>query len=541
MSSTNDIIISIEQVPPTSTMGDFSCSLCCEDKTIAGSCALSSCGHQSCNSCMVKWIEKEEASGQNTLPTCPFCRVNMTEQDIMSILKRPFQPKRASPAQASDEADLDELTLHWLNEHTVPCQSCGARIEKIEGGCDMMECLCGWRFCYRCGSQGANCSCTPAHHYFWDNVLGRTGGNRASAPLAAPRNEETGQVNLREHIQKRKDKEHAEMVRKERRARKGRIEIEQSLEAAQLSSSCTSNGRWLHCTTTASSLQMLSQQVRAESKQKERVWRAKSHQAEIDAGTIFLSRSRIAFCGNFSRRVEIGHNAATATNNGRWLFSCAGVTGSQAMLRQQLLGQTKQEARLRKNHRNSVDVDEVGTDWLFLDERSASIRVLKEQILGARERRRRTSQRQRNYKEYTSRLDFSAVWLFLPQKTAFRILSEEIHASRVRQNRKHSKSRIQRSPDSQVDLFVQGGSWLFANKTPKKTCQHLTRLLKHVLGHCDEMEIDESIFEMLLDRDDDCLGHIGWCKRRSNHHGNEIDEETNLQNILLVFPCVDDS
>ena len=182
----------------------FTCSLCCEDKPPSSLCLLQKCFHESCKDCLIKWIEKEESSGRSSLPTCPFCRVALTENDTGAILGRPYKPQ-ASSATAPDETQVDDLTLQWLQEHTKLCPRCGARIEKLQGGCDMMECLCGCRFCYGCGSPNAQCPCTPAHHYFWDNIT--DGRASRSPPAQAVMDEGTGQIDLRAHIIARKQQE----------------------------------------------------------------------------------------------------------------------------------------------------------------------------------------------------------------------------------------------------------------------------------------------------------------------------------------------
>jgi len=49
------------------------------------------------------------------------------------------------------------------------CPKCTALIEKDPGTCDKMQCHCGYRFCFRCGAENAQCACTAAFHQFWDN------------------------------------------------------------------------------------------------------------------------------------------------------------------------------------------------------------------------------------------------------------------------------------------------------------------------------------------------------------------------------------
>ena len=58
----------------------------------------------------------------------------------------------------------DNLTLQWLNENIKQCGVCGSHIEKADG-CDSMECLCGFQFCFNCGAAGGICECNPGHAF----------------------------------------------------------------------------------------------------------------------------------------------------------------------------------------------------------------------------------------------------------------------------------------------------------------------------------------------------------------------------------------
>lgn len=176
-----------------------SCAICCQEKPNLAFIVLSQCRHESCGDCLTQWIEKVESTGQRNMPGCPFCRVEMTKEETTSILGRPYRHKTASGAASLE--DVDELTRQWIESQTVPCVHCGARIEKIDG-CDLMECLCSYRFCYSCGTQGADCFCTPPNHYFWDNIHDCSADRRA--PTRAPTSGVTGEVNLREHIERRR-------------------------------------------------------------------------------------------------------------------------------------------------------------------------------------------------------------------------------------------------------------------------------------------------------------------------------------------------
>ena len=134
------------------------CPLCCEEDTAL--VLLSTCHHQSCDTCFVKWINREEASGRTARPTCPFFRADIDDGDILRVMGRPFHP-RMGQADAVREAtnsedEIDELTLHWIKQNTMLCRVSGNRVERSEG-CDHMECLCGHQFCNRCGEAYVAC------------------------------------------------------------------------------------------------------------------------------------------------------------------------------------------------------------------------------------------------------------------------------------------------------------------------------------------------------------------------------------------------
>lgn len=116
------------------------CPLCCEVDISSSSTTrvtLSICNHSSCQSCLARWMEREESSGQDISPTCPFCRIVIDEKDVIGVLGRPFKP-RDTMSGGRHMGDVDEFTQQWIYEHTVPCRGCGSRIEK-ESGCDLIE------------------------------------------------------------------------------------------------------------------------------------------------------------------------------------------------------------------------------------------------------------------------------------------------------------------------------------------------------------------------------------------------------------------
>jgi hypothetical protein len=174
---------SVTPPPPSSSSSNNSCcELCCEETTTSLFELSTSCGHAACQVCWTKWIEKQELNGVETVPWCPFCRVPISSDDIQSIMGRPFQPKNQQrhAATAGNETTnvddilvMDELTRDWLAQHTRQCPNCQLHIEK-RAGCNKMECLCGFRFCFQCGAPNATCMCNPTDHLFWDNIRGHS-------------------------------------------------------------------------------------------------------------------------------------------------------------------------------------------------------------------------------------------------------------------------------------------------------------------------------------------------------------------------------
>jgi len=243
------------------------CPICCEVDT---DIVLSNCRHASCKLCLEKWIGKEEVSGQTGTPTCPFCRLAILDNDVIEVLGRPFQQRSAIAEESAGHEEIDELTLQWLNEHTSLCQGCGSRIEK-ESGCDLIECLCGWRFCFRCGLPGGNCGCNEGHFFLND----RGGSYVADEPLR----DHDGRVDLRRCIARTE-------VRQERN--QSRLQAHHDMlqrwepirlwpYSEDMASVCTSNGRWIYMTTNSErSIKVLEAQFKNEEIRKQRVRRVRN-------------------------------------------------------------------------------------------------------------------------------------------------------------------------------------------------------------------------------------------------------------------------
>lgn len=166
----------------------MSCPICLED--VSASVTLS-CGHTACQECLKQWFLVEETTGQPSA-TCPIetCRRPLSAPECYRILGgRDFIPAGSGKKKRSlsdrvavipDGRDgrkhksprlqtaTDESTRAWLEANTIQCGGCEGYIMK-ESGCDKLQCICGFRICWKCRAVGANCSCNPGHG-FWDNV-----------------------------------------------------------------------------------------------------------------------------------------------------------------------------------------------------------------------------------------------------------------------------------------------------------------------------------------------------------------------------------
>mmetsp|Transcript_23187 Transcript_23187/g.37634 ORF Transcript_23187/g.37634 Transcript_23187/m.37634 type:complete len:434 (-) Transcript_23187:147-1448(-) len=415
------------------------CTLCCEKYISASSSecvVLSSCHHRSCRSCLCKWIKKEEASGQTTPPTCPFCRSAIGEEDVLVILGRLFQPREKLASHPEGDGEIDELTLHWINEHTVPCGACGSLIEKTDG-CDKIECLCGYRFCYSCGLPGGNCGCDPGHSFLNDDEY---------IP-DAPVRDGSGNVDIRSCILRRKI-------------------------------------RWL------------------------REYRRDGREEE-----------------EWDRWDCSGNNAATCTSNGRWIFSSKKHTGCISMLFHQIgYEKVHYERQYNKEAQNNSNANHEVT-WLFLHQ-GADIQALR-QLLDRCDIQLRRLKHEWALEEETEwferERDLNSIWLFLPDRAGFRILSGMNEALRNRRERERQVRTHQREIGdqylSQIDVFIKSGAWLF--QKPTGSSDHLVRLMRNSENSRKKETsfLWDNMFSEFSDRG------------RAEEEENEC-----LESVLLLFP-----
>ena len=79
-----------------------------------------------------------------------------------------------------EEANTEDASVQELCRS---CPNCRQGIEKDPASCDKFQCICGCRFCWKCGRRANaageyECTCTGREHVPWDNVRGRPDGRR---------------------------------------------------------------------------------------------------------------------------------------------------------------------------------------------------------------------------------------------------------------------------------------------------------------------------------------------------------------------------
>lgn len=185
------------------------CMICFDTQAQVGHgfvCADSngaSCSHWTCRPCLETYLKHCENDRKNT-PVCPHpdCEVAIATELAKDVLGRAYTPKvwlnsqsklvttKAKNVEGDEEekqeeeeelVDNDDKAFdEWLaeNEEQVQqCEHCNVWIYR-EDGCESMQCLCGYRFCWDCKMSTKKCECGWCVSDFYDNIRRKEGLGR---------------------------------------------------------------------------------------------------------------------------------------------------------------------------------------------------------------------------------------------------------------------------------------------------------------------------------------------------------------------------
>jgi len=119
------------------------------------------CMHKACFACLETWYQTN-SSDEDIL--CFTCRSILDPSLLIEVGLNAIVEKNETENTSTTDDDgadcIDELTRDWLySQRAKECKRCGMWITK-NGGCNHMECLCGYEFCWYClKAWDEECSC----------------------------------------------------------------------------------------------------------------------------------------------------------------------------------------------------------------------------------------------------------------------------------------------------------------------------------------------------------------------------------------------
>ncbi|GMH59166.1 hypothetical protein TrLO_g15026 [Triparma laevis f. longispina] len=139
------------------------------DKQTEYACAreesLHMCPTPNCNF-KVEWVSHEE-NGQPILDCkmcnniyCLLCR--QLEHTCMTCEEKAAETLPENATEEAKRLHAEERASKKALSKIRKCGGCGEGVLKKEG-CNKILCRCGYKFCFKCGDEGATCSCTPAN------------------------------------------------------------------------------------------------------------------------------------------------------------------------------------------------------------------------------------------------------------------------------------------------------------------------------------------------------------------------------------------
>ena len=143
-----------------------------------------SCRHSAaCIKCLRKYYVKQSQQSRFNYPLrclqsgC-LKTVSVNSMIRIGLFKTIDEVKRHSQLLQMRQNDVNTVATninnisHLFAKNIRNCPRCNQLITKVIGTCNKMKCVCGFKFCFKCGVVNAKCNCTNHDHAFYDNTTG---------------------------------------------------------------------------------------------------------------------------------------------------------------------------------------------------------------------------------------------------------------------------------------------------------------------------------------------------------------------------------
>lgn len=161
--------ICLFQIDAVKNKDNFYCPLC-----NSSGCRQCKMKHESDVTCM-EYLQEREAYIKNLSELKQFRQEYLTSifnfDNISNISTHSLNDENKNDNENNliQKSEL-QLTADLLYQLDIRiCRRCKNGVEK-SSGCNKLMCRCGYKFCYQCGIEDAQCKCTPSSHTYIDNT-----------------------------------------------------------------------------------------------------------------------------------------------------------------------------------------------------------------------------------------------------------------------------------------------------------------------------------------------------------------------------------
>lgn len=118
------------------------------------------CDHSLCRLCLIEYINKAIQSTEIVIrcPVAPSCTGVVSYYDIERVCPELTGKYTQMIRETVQARDKPQLWSNWTDEQPMQCPSCKLWMYRNDG-CEVIWCICGFRFCSTCKMMYAGCRC----------------------------------------------------------------------------------------------------------------------------------------------------------------------------------------------------------------------------------------------------------------------------------------------------------------------------------------------------------------------------------------------